>query len=115
MTNKPLDSIGQPDKMRMAAAQADGEKQRGVYVLRCRYEDCPEHHLVASDEEQVTCPTCRNDLGLPAIQPSVIITPDPPDAPACLWCQSNPATPEYDPYCSRECATASAVDDEVNR
>ena len=47
--------------------------------LRCRYTDCVEGHPVAVDEddedyvpemgpvEQVTCPTCRRDLGLPNI------------------------------------------------
>ncbi len=35
--------------------------------LRCRYADCPEDHPVAEDDEQITCPTCRSDLGLPAL------------------------------------------------
>jgi len=34
---------------------------------KCRYDDCPEGHSVASDEEQVTCGSCRMDLGLPTI------------------------------------------------
>jgi hypothetical protein len=32
--------------------------------LRCRYTDCIEKHLVAKDDERVTCATCRNVLGL---------------------------------------------------
>lgn len=31
---------------------------------KCRYEDCHERHSIASDEEEVTCPTCRKTLGL---------------------------------------------------
>lgn len=34
---------------------------------RCRYMDCAEQHPVASDDEQVTCPTCREGLGLEAV------------------------------------------------
>lgn len=33
---------------------------------RCRYSDCREKHPVASENEQVTCSTCRLYLGLPA-------------------------------------------------
>lgn len=33
--------------------------------LRCRYEDC--RHPVVSEDEQVTCPECRADLGLPPL------------------------------------------------
>jgi len=44
--------------------------------LRCRYEDCAEGHPVArvndddprEDDERVTCPTCRSDLGLPTCE-----------------------------------------------
>jgi len=36
---------------------------------RCRYSDCVEQHPVASDEEQVTCATCREWLGLPPLEP----------------------------------------------
>jgi len=35
--------------------------------LLCRYSDCPEGHPVGADDDPVTCPTCRKDLGLPAI------------------------------------------------
>ena len=35
--------------------------------LRCRYSDCVEGHPTTNDEEQVTCPTCRRDLGLPLL------------------------------------------------
>ena len=34
---------------------------------KCRYEDCPEGHPVAGKDEQVTCGSCRADLGLPVI------------------------------------------------
>jgi Zn finger protein HypA/HybF involved in hydrogenase expression len=34
-------------------------------TLRCRYPDC--QHPVALDDEQVTCPMCRDDLGLPSL------------------------------------------------
>ncbi len=34
--------------------------------LRCRYADCPEGHPLV-DEEQVTCSTCRQTLGLPPL------------------------------------------------
>lgn len=85
MANKPLDDSGQPDIMLKAAPQGDGEQQEGLYLA-------------------------------PGT-PSVIITPepDPPDVPACLWCIFEPASPTYDPYCSLDCATASAIDDERNR
>lgn len=36
-------------------------------TLHCRYEDCPEGHPVAENDEQVTCPTCRAELGLPSM------------------------------------------------
>lgn len=54
-------------------AEAENELFREETVsddLRCRYEDCPEQHpLAAQDEnedpiEPITCPTCRQDLGL---------------------------------------------------
>ena len=35
--------------------------------LRCRYSDCVEGHPTTNEEEQVTCPTCRRDLGLPLL------------------------------------------------
>lgn len=35
--------------------------------LRCRYDDCA--HPVASGDEQVTCPVCRQALGLPEASP----------------------------------------------
>jgi hypothetical protein len=31
---------------------------------RCRYSDCRERHPLASDEQRVSCPTCRDWLGL---------------------------------------------------
>lgn len=34
-------------------------------ALRCRYPDCA--HPVATEEEQVTCPSCREELGLPEL------------------------------------------------
>jgi hypothetical protein len=43
--------------------------------LRCRYTDCIEQHPAAPDslddgieeaeEERITCPSCRRDMGLP--------------------------------------------------
>lgn len=30
----------------------------------CRYEDCPEQHPVAQEDDAITCETCRRDLGL---------------------------------------------------
>lgn len=37
----------------------------------CRYDDCIKGHKVqTNDDEQITCPTCREDLGLPPIQES---------------------------------------------
>lgn len=36
-------------------------------TARCRYEDCPEAHPVATEDEQVTCATCRKELGLPPL------------------------------------------------
>lgn len=35
--------------------------------LRCQYSDCAEKHPVADEEESVTCPTCREYLGLPPL------------------------------------------------
>jgi hypothetical protein len=36
---------------------------------RCRYWDCPEQHpLTRNDDKQVTCPSCREDMGLPPIE-----------------------------------------------
>ena len=41
--------------------------------IRCRYDDCVELHPVVPEEDdginaqRVTCPTCREDLGLPPI------------------------------------------------
>lgn len=34
--------------------------------LRCRYADCA-HTEAGSDAVQVTCPKCREDLGLPVL------------------------------------------------
>ena len=31
---------------------------------RCRYEDCPEAHPCADGDEGVTCPVCREWMGL---------------------------------------------------
>jgi len=45
-----------------------------VDPLRCRYDDCPEGHPVVPEEDdgvntqRVTCPTCREDMGLPSIE-----------------------------------------------
>lgn len=36
----------------------------------CRYDDCPEGHVVGDDDDRITCPTCRKDLGLPALEES---------------------------------------------
>ena len=35
--------------------------------VKCRYEDCREQHPVAGEDEQVTCSTCREYLGLPPL------------------------------------------------
>jgi hypothetical protein len=32
---------------------------------KCRYTDCKEQHPVASEEEPVSCSTCREYMGLP--------------------------------------------------
>jgi hypothetical protein len=32
---------------------------------KCRYTDCKEQHPVADEEEPVSCPTCREYMGLP--------------------------------------------------
>jgi hypothetical protein len=32
--------------------------------LRCRYSDCVNQHKVARDDERVTCPKCREYLGI---------------------------------------------------
>lgn len=87
MANKPLDDMGQPDIMLKAAPQGDGEQQEGLYL----------------------------DFDTPTVIITLIDVPDPPDVPACLWCIFEPASPTYDPYCSLDCATASAIDDERNR
>lgn len=34
---------------------------------RCRYADCPEGNPDAGEDERVTCPKCREDLGLPPL------------------------------------------------
>lgn len=36
--------------------------------LRCRYEDCRDRHPVAREDERVTCPRCRQYLGLPSVE-----------------------------------------------
>jgi hypothetical protein len=51
------------DAIRTAIARRTRESD----PFRCRYPDCPEAHPVASPSEPVTCPTCRDDLGLPAL------------------------------------------------
>lgn len=43
----------------------------GRDLLRCRYWDCKESHPVAPHDDFVTCPTCRNDMGLDRITPSM--------------------------------------------
>lgn len=40
-------------------------------TLRCRYSDCPGGHPVAGDGEEVSCPACREDLGISAYVPSL--------------------------------------------
>ena len=43
--------------------------------LRCRYRDCKEQYLIAADNDQVTCPTCRKALGLdPLTTPAELAT-----------------------------------------
>ena len=37
--------------------------RRMIDRTRCRYADCA--HPVAREDERVTCPLCRDDLGLP--------------------------------------------------
>lgn len=35
---------------------------------RCAYSDCKEQHPEATDDERVTCETCREELGLPPLE-----------------------------------------------
>jgi len=35
--------------------------------FRCRYDDCSKGYPVATDDEHVTCPACRKDMGLPPL------------------------------------------------
>lgn len=45
---------------------ARGEATMGVPRYLCRYSDCGVG-TVADEDGDVTCPRCRNDLGLPPI------------------------------------------------
>ena len=40
-------------------------KLRLQKTKKCRYTDCKEQHPVASEEEPVSCVTCREYMGLP--------------------------------------------------
>ena len=40
---------------------------RKMDKTRCRYSDCKEGHPVVRKEEPVSCPTCREWLGLPLL------------------------------------------------
>ena len=42
----------------------DAHGNAPLTAKRCRYEDCAEHHPVATEDEQVTCATCRASLAL---------------------------------------------------
>ena len=37
-------------------------------TLRCRYSDCIEQHPEATEDERITCRTCRECLGLPSLE-----------------------------------------------
>lgn len=37
-------------------------------LVYCRYGDCPDGDLVATGDQQVTCPRCRKTLGLPPLE-----------------------------------------------
>lgn len=43
---------------------ADGDQQ---VIPKCRYTDCKEHNEIAGDDEQITCYTCRDWMGLPTL------------------------------------------------
>lgn len=43
----------------------ENDPRRVVDPVRCRYMYC--QHPVALEDEQVTCATCRKDLGLPPL------------------------------------------------
>jgi hypothetical protein len=37
-------------------------------VVLCRYADCPEGNTVGGEDDDVTCPKCRSDLGLDPVE-----------------------------------------------
>jgi hypothetical protein len=37
-------------------------------LVLCRYADCPEGHPVGAEDDDVTCPRCREALGLPPLE-----------------------------------------------
>lgn len=53
---------------RAMAAAADDAEASPIDTLRCRYDDCVEQHPLTDTGERVTCPTCREALGLPAVE-----------------------------------------------
>ena len=48
--------------------------QKNADNLRCRYSDCCEQHPVATEDETVSCPTCREWLGLPEVEQALATT-----------------------------------------
>jgi hypothetical protein len=36
--------------------------------LRCHYADCVQRHPVVAEDEQITCRSCREYLGLPSLE-----------------------------------------------
>jgi hypothetical protein len=44
---------------------------------RCRYGDCRERHPTAREEEQITCATCRDYMGLPELEEDADVNPGP--------------------------------------
>lgn len=96
MTNKRLDGIGRPCIMLKATAKAEGQKQG---------EDHTCEHGIALD---VHCCFCQRSGFFPPDNCTCYVE-------SCLWCVVEPVSLKYYPYCSLDCATASAIDDEVNR
>ena len=60
----PCDGCGDPD----VVLWQKGDRLLCQWCMnqRCRYEDCSGQNPVAADDERVTCPLCREHMGLPS-------------------------------------------------
>jgi len=61
------DDLWYPVTFREVCHFGNGHFSAGLVRKKCRYDDCVEQNQVAEEDEQITCPICRKELGLPVL------------------------------------------------